>query len=466
MRTTGCEIYRSLPDLIEGTSAKNGEKGFDVEYFTSFDTTGAPIKSEHVRRSYLTTHDQIDVKETAMSARMTATYQPSESGRHYLSLSGAGVTRLYVDGTLVASQEAAIPDAMAFIAGCQDEVRGRHDFEAGKTYKVEVITTMPDVRISDSPILDKQLCAHVGFVPQGQMERGLLEESVALAREADVAIVFVGNTYQWESEGQDMGAMALPPHDSRAQDGLIAAVAAANPRTVVVANTGVAFETPWLGDVAALVQGWYAGQEVGNALVDVLVGEVNPSGRLPVSWPRRYEDTACFGNYGLDSQESKEVEYVEGVFVGYRHFDRHWGAEGEVLFPFGFGLSYTTFEVKCVSVTGDFSAGISLQVTVRNTGEREGAQTVQVYVVPPQSEGVERPVKELASFEKVHLLVGQEETVQVQLTRDAAAYWDEGVDKWRVVGGEYGIWVATSSRPDDAVAKETMVVEEGFCFEP
>jgi beta-glucosidase len=101
-----------------------------------------------------------------MSARMTATYQPSESGRHYLSLSGAGVTRLYVDGTLVASQEAAIPDAMAFIAGCQDEVRGRHDFEAGKTYKVEDITTMPDVRISDSPILDKQLCAHVGFVPQ------------------------------------------------------------------------------------------------------------------------------------------------------------------------------------------------------------------------------------------------------------------------------------------------------------
>jgi beta-glucosidase len=145
--------------------------------------------------------------------------------------------------------------------------------------------------------------------------------------------------------------------------------------------------------------------------------------------------------------------------VGYRHFDRRWGAEGEVLFPFGFGLSYTTFEVKGVSVTGDFSSGFSVRATVRNTGKREGAQTVQVYVVPPHCEGIERPVKELAAFEKVHLLVGQEETVQVQLTRDAAAYWDENVDKWRVVGGEYGIWVATSSHPDDVVAKETTAVE-------
>lgn len=227
------------------------------------------------------------------------------------------------------------------------------------------------------------------------------------------------------------------------------------------------FEVPWLGDVAAFVQGWYGGQEVGNALVDVLVGEISPSGRLPVSWPRRYEDVACYGNYGLDSQESREVEYVEGVFVGYRHFDRHWNDEKEVLFPFGFGLSYIDFEVSDVSISGGFSegagSGVTVRATVRNVGDRAGAQTVQVYIVPPQSEALERPVKELAGFDKVHLQPGQAGEVWIEVGRDAAAYWDEDVHGWRVVEGEYGVWVATSSHPNDAVTKGSVVVTEGLC---
>lgn len=401
-----------------------------------------------------------------MSARMSGLYRPTETGHHYLSLSGAGVTTLTVDGTYVMSQDSAIVDAMAFIAGCQDEVRAQHYFEVGKTYKLEVVTIMPDVTISDSHILDKQLCAHVGFIPQAQMERKLQEESTKLAKEADVALVFVGNTYQWESEGQDMGAMVLPPYDTRSQDALVSAVAAANSNTVVVMNTGVPVELPWVDEVAGLLQGWYAGQEVGNALVDVLVGEVNPSAKLPVSWPKVYEHTPCYGNFGLDSQVSKEVEYIEGVFVGYRHFDHHWETEKEVRFPFGYGLSYTQFTVSDFAVTGSFTHGLAITAKVENVGSRSGAEVLQVYVAPPSSDSVERPSKELGGFQKVTLQPGQLELVEISVPQDAAAFWDDEAKKWRVVAGSYGVLIATSSSPNDVVGSLDIQVNEEFTYDP
>ena len=293
---------------------------------------------------------------------------------------------------------------------------------------------------------------------------------MALARDAEVAVIFVGNTYQWESEGQDMGAMVLPPYNNRAQDALISAIAAVNDNTIVVANTGVPFEVPWIESVPGFLQGWYAGQEVGNALIDVLFGEMTPSGKLPISWPRVYEHTACYGHFGLDAQDSKEVEYVEGVFVGYRHYDRHWKSEKEVVFPFGYGLSYTDFEITDVTVDGDFSedttSSIVVTATVKNVGNRRGAQTVQVYVAPPQNEAVERPVKELAGFSKVHLQAGKEDKVHIEVNIDAAAFWDEAVHKWRVTPGSYGILVATSAHPDHVVSQVAVRVEKGFIFNP
>lgn len=461
---SGCEIYRSLPDFVQGVKNRKGVQGFDVDYFPTYDATGPIIKTDQVHRSYFTTHDQIDIKAEAMSAKMTGVYKPTETGNHYLSLSGAGVTKLLVDGQLVVSQDSAIVDAMAFIAGCQDEIQGQHFFEVGKEYQIEVVTIMPDVTISDSHILDKQLCAHVGFVAQAAMERDLQTEAVVLAKEADVAVVFVGNTYQWESEGQDMGAMVLPPYNNRAQDALISAVAAVNPNTVVMMNTGVAVELPWLNDVAGLVQGWYAGQEVGNAIVDVLVGAVTPSGKLPISWPKKYEDVVCYGHYGLDSMQSKEVEYVEGVFVGYRHYDRHWGGEKEVAFPFGFGHSYTDFEISDCAITGSISGSkedkIVVEAMIKNVGQRHGAQTAQVYIEPPQTEGLDRPVKELAGFAKVHLKPGQEERVQIEVSRDALSYWDSELDQWKVIAGEYGVVIATSSHPKEAFHRGSIKVDK------
>ncbi|KAH7176803.1 glycosyl hydrolase family 3 C-terminal domain-containing protein [Dactylonectria macrodidyma] len=461
-------IFRSLPDLCEGTSTKNGNPGFDVEYYRNHHGTGDPFATQEVLRSYCTTHDQIEIKDTAMSARLSTTYLPTETGSHYFSLSGAGNTKLFIDGEHVAEQKGSIRDAMAFISGVQDELRVQHYLEASKSYTIEVLTSIPVDSVSDNYILDKQLCAHVGFVPQAEMEQQLQAEAVELARDADFVIVFTGNSFQWESEGQDMDAMVLPMYESRTQDKLVSEVAAVNLKAVVVNTTGVAVALLWLDDVVGMVQAWYAGQETGNAILDVLVGHVNPSGRLPISWPRLYEHTACYDNFGIDSYESRKVEYIEGVFVGYRHFDSHWNSEKEVLFPFGFGLSYTKFQISEASVSGilskDRSQKITVTVPVANVGTREGAETIQVYIAAPQSDHLERPMKTLAGFSKLKLKEGTKQTANIEFGYEAAAYWDENLSKWKVVAGHYRVLVATSSNPKDVISTSPLEVLEDLLF--
>lgn len=221
--------------------------------------------------------------------------------------------------------------------------------------------------------------------------------------------------------------MVLPSNGS--QDALISGVAAVNANTIVVNTTGVAVEMPWLDNVPAVLQAWYAGQETGNAVLDVLLGEVNPSGKLPISWPRKYEHTACYGNFGLDSYDSLQVDYVEGVNVGYRHFDQQYGTEKEVLFPFGYGLSYTSFELSDATISGNLSGAsdvVTVSASVTNTGSRAGAETVQVYVAPPKTGSANgRPPKALVAFSKVFLQPRESKTVSASFGRDCIAYWDD-----------------------------------------
>jgi len=315
-------------------------------------------------------------------------------------------------------------------------------------------------------LMEGQTSIHLGFIAQEEMEQDVLTEAIDLAKEADLAIIFVGNTTQWETEGQDLSSMTLPANGS--QDKLIASIAAVNPNTIVVNTTGVPVELPWLDNVPALVQAWYAGQETGNAILDVLIGDVSPSGKLPISWPKKYEHTGCYGNFGLDSFESREVEYVEGVFVGYRWFDRMWGADKEVRFPFGYGLSYTRFSVSDVCVSGAVvnnpDAKITVSAKVKNVGATIGSETVQVYLEPPVVEGLERPVKGMVGFAKVELGLDEEKEIEVTFGRDGAAYWDEVVNKWRVGEGVHGVVVATSSAPIDVKARLELAVEKGFTY--
>ncbi|KAF2448326.1 hypothetical protein P171DRAFT_211057 [Karstenula rhodostoma CBS 690.94] len=302
--------------------------------------------------------------------------------------------------------------------------------------------------------MDNQCSVHLGLILQAEMEQDVLSEAVELAKDADLTVVFVGNTTQWETEGQDLSSMDLPADGS--QDNLISSVAAANPNTIVVNTTGVPVELPWLDKVSALIQAWYAGQKTGNAILDVLLGETSPSGKLPISWPVRYEHTGCHGNFGLDSYESREVEYVEGVYVGYRWFDKLWGSEKEVRFPFGHVLSYTQFDVKNAKVVDGAKEVVTVTTVVKNVGESAGEETLQVYVEPPADDGV---IKKLVGFAKVDLQPGEERDVEVQFKKQDAAYWEESLDQWKVSKGIYGILIATSSAPKDVRARLEVVVD-------
>jgi len=223
---------------------------------------------------------------------------------------------------------------------------------------------------------------------------------------------------------------------------LVKAVAAANPNTVVVLNTGAPVTMDWLDQVAAVSQAWYPGQECGNAIADVLFGDINPSGRLPQTFPKRLEDNPAFINY---PGENGKVHYGEGIFVGYRYYDKK---EIEPLFPFGYGLSYTTFAYGDLRLDGaayDVPDQIRASVDVTNTGKWAGKEVVQLYVHDIRSQVI-RPEKELKAFQKVHLEPGETKTVTFELSHAALAYYDTDRKGWLAEAGEFEILVGSSSQ--------------------
>jgi beta-glucosidase len=429
--------------------------------------TGKAFRTEEYPRGSFTTLMNTNVIG-CQTVRFSTTYTPPKSGSHYLSFSGLGPSKLFINDVLVADQTKPTKDAMGFLLGVQDEIRFQYAFDSTKQYSIAIETHPSPNADAELHLLNHQCSIHVGLITAAEMEHDVLSEAIELARTADMAIVFVGNTTQWETEGQDLSTMTLPADGS--QDTLISRVAAVNPNVIVVNTTGVPVETPWIDSVPAFLQAWYAGQETGNAILDVLLGETCPSGKLPISWPKKYEHTGCYGNFGLDSYDSREVEYVEGVFVGYRWFDKYWGQEKEVRWPFGFGMSYTAFELLGARLDGGLGetgeGKIEVKVTVKNIGENVGAETVQVYVCAPRVEGLDRPVKALVGFAKVALQSGEEKEVVVEFGRDGLAYWDEELGRWSVVTGEYKVLIATSSDPKDVRAKVVLDVEKSYTFGP
>ncbi|WP_349536349.1 glycoside hydrolase family 3 C-terminal domain-containing protein [Rhodococcus rhodochrous] len=273
-----------------------------------------------------------------------------------------------------------------------------------------------------------------GYALDGSDSAELVEEAVALAGKADIAVVFLGVPAELESEGFDRDDLELP----HSQIALLDAVLLANPNVVVVlSNGGVVRLSGFAHRVPAIVEGWLLGQAGGGAIADVLYGQVNPSGRLAETVPVRLEDTPAHTNF---PGEHGHVRYGEGLFVGYRSYDAR---RLEVSFPFGHGLSYTTFEYADAAVESD--GDLTVHVTVTNTGERAGAEVVQVYVGVPDS-SVARAPRELKGFTKVRLDPGESQRVAVQVRRDDLAYWDTRVDSWVVEGGTYTIEIGASSR--------------------
>ncbi|KAM5343512.1 hypothetical protein ACJ41O_012049 [Fusarium nematophilum] len=464
----GAHVFRAYPDFVTGAVNRNGGPGFTCDFFKTLDFSDQPFHTEeYLRGNFMSLMNENVVG--AKAARLSTKYTPDVSGRHYLSFSGMGPAKLFINGEFLGEIKET-EEAMSFFLGVQEERQLQYDFIAGQSYDVVVESTISPVPNAEMHLAEDQISIHLGFVSQEEMEADLLSEAVELAKQAELAVLFVGNTPQWETEGQDMASMALPADGS--QDRLIAEVAKVNPNTIVVITTGVPVELPWLDQVSAVVQAWYGGQETGNSILDVLLGEVNPSGRLPISWPKKNEHTACYGHFGLDSWDSREVEYVEGVNVGYRHFDSQYGTEKEVLFPFGYGLSYSTFEVSDATLSGSLSgndadAEVTVAISVRNTSDRAGSEVIQVYLAPPNSgEDSGRPPKALVAFGKVHLAAGEQKELQLSFKRDGAAFWSEDENRWKVEAGEHEVYVSTSSSLQDVKARFTLNASEAFSFGP
>ncbi|MDG4827608.1 glycoside hydrolase family 3 C-terminal domain-containing protein [Asanoa sp. WMMD1127] len=349
----------------------------------------------------------------AATVEISATFTPSVTGTHQLAANGFGNLVLRVG-------EETLFDQVVYAPG---------DDPVTTAFLTPVETRCPVEAIAGKPV-DVSLTHQIypgrhGFVtltlghgrPVADDET-LLDEAARVAAEADVAVVVVGTTEEVESEGFDRTSLALPGR----QDELVARVAAANPRTVVVVNAGSPVLMPWVDDVAAVLLTWFPGQEAGAALADVLLGVVEPGGRLPTTWPRATDDVPVLST----TPEGGTLTYAEDVLIGYR------GWTAEPLFPFGHGLGYTTWAYESL----DVEAG-QVVVTVRNTGARPGRQVVQVYVGPTTDGGPVRPERWLAGFAAVTAAPDEAVTVRIPLPERTFQVWDDG--GWRTVSGTYRV---------------------------
>ncbi len=427
MFAAGADNHRFEPML-------NGR--YEVEYFASPDLSG-----EVVHRDVHEGGEAFLIGEIAggrvdpdrWSARFTTTFVPEVSGTYQVGVAASGLTRIRIDGKLVVDNWTNWRKGRTYFEEGSDEAVASIALEAGKTYTVAL-----EFGARAEQLL-KLAAFRLGIgLPLGDTA---IAEAVEAARSAEIAVVCVGRSGEWDTEGSDLLDIKLPGR----QDELVSAVAAANPRTIVVLQTGGPVEMPWLGEVAAVLEAWYPGQEAGNAIADVLVGAAEPGGRLPQSFPVRWNDNPVHSQDreiypGLNGK----VRYEEGVFIGYRHYDR----QGVVpMFPFGFGLSYSSFSLADLSIDdGDFESDgkVSVRLTVSNTGARAGSEVVQLYV-GDDAASVPRPQKELKAFAKVHLAAGESTEVKLHLTARDFAFFDVGAGAWQVEPGGFTLQIGTSA---------------------
>ena len=419
------EVFNETPFT---TTAGGGEAGLTGEYFDNTKLDGKPVRVKtdaHINYGDGAHVWAADDPTKSFSVRWTGYFTPQSTGEYNLYVKGHDGFRLYVDDKQLMDQwdweSTELQMNSAFLY-------------AGKPYKVR----LEYFRGSGH--------AQIGLGINSS-ENPEITRAKNLAASADAVILCVGFDATTEGEGRDR-TFALPG----GQDYLIKAVESANKNVTVVLTAGGNVDmSAWIDATPALIDAWYPGQEGGEALAKILFGDVSPSGKLPASFERKWEDSATFNSY-YDKTGSKHVAYSEGVFLGYRHFDK---SDVKPRFPFGFGMSYTTFQYANLKVTpenfqGDDAVTVSFDIT--NTGQREGAEAGEVYVSDGHAK-VQRPVKELKGFGKVDLKPGETKTVTVTLNRRAFSYYDVGKKGWTADPGEFGILVGSSSAKIELTGK-------------
>jgi len=398
------------------TEAGSKTTGVKATFFNNKNLEGNPVATEIYKSIDQTWPAEPGVKGIGadnFSVRFTGVIRPEKSGVYKLGVKGDDGFRLFVDGKKTIEQWHDQAPTSKFAT---------MPLEAGKEYAItlEYYENAGGAQIAFAYYPDA-----VDFT-----------DAVKAVAAADVAVVAVGFNNTNEGEGSDRN-FELPEY----QEALILAVAKANPNTVVVLNAGGNVATQnWLSSVKGFVHAWFPGQEGGTAVAEILLGKVNPSGKLPVSFEKKWEDNPAFGNY-YDDDENMAVAYKEGLNVGYRYYDK---SAIKPLYPFGFGLSYTTFEYSALKIRNDGKNNVSVTFTIKNTGNFDGAEIAQVYVRQQQTK-VERPDKELKGFTKVFLKKGESKTVKVSLNTDSFSYFKTEKNAFGYDAGDFDIIVGASS---------------------
>jgi len=425
----GCDNYFDLPlirsDMLATPDGKGG--GLRGHYFDNPDFAGVPVLDRvdpHLDFWFLT-FAPLEATPSAYSVRWTGELIAPRTGRFTLRVVGTGRCRVELDGTSVIDLESSSFDPPGRLSSSDVELL----LEEGKRYELKIEFVRPEW------LNIPTLYLSMGYTPRPEEDQRL-SRAVELAKQADAAIVFAGWPEGYESEGRDRPGIGL----TGKQDDLIAAVAQANPNTIVVLNCGSPVAMPWVDAVPAIVEAYYPGQEGGHAVSAVLFGEVNPSGKLTVTFPKQIEDTPAFHHF----PGGRNVYYGEGIFVGYRHYDAR---NIEPLFPFGHGLSYTEFEYSDLIVPAETTIGdpLTVRFAVKNIGERAGKEVAQLYVSDLVS-SLPRPRKELKGFAKIELQPGETQEVTILLDERAFAFYDPDQQRWIVEPGEFEILLGASSQ--------------------
>lgn len=396
---------------------KNGKvHGLLSEYFTNKDLKGLPARTKidtTINFSWEWDSSFENFPSDNFSVRWSGYIKVDKTDNYSIDVSTDDGVRLYIDDKLV-------------IDDWNDHAEATNSYtlklEAEKFYKIKL-----EFYENGGAAICK-----LGFRTN---DLTLFSEALNAAKTSDVALVFVGTNFTYESEGFDRQNLLLPQN----QDELIRQVAEINPNTVVILTTGSpVLMNEWIDKVPAVLESWFAGEQIGNAIVEILIGEVNPSGKLPITFPVSWEDCSAFGTY---KQESGISKYNDGIFVGYRHFEKH---NIKPLFPFGFGLSYTQFYYSDINLSkSKLTQNDSLIVSfrVRNIGKLRGKEIVQLYISDPVC-SVERPIKELKKFAKVELVPGEEKEISFTIHPDDLMFYDK---LWKVESGEFIIMIGSSS---------------------
>jgi beta-glucosidase len=435
----GAPAWKALPLMTRLTKTKAGEDGLTMTVFLDPPSVAnrKAVDEVFVNKSdiLLVDYKHPLIKSSLYWLELNGTFTPEQTTDYDFSMCCAGTGKIFVNGELVVDNEThQRPGNSFFGAGTAEEI-GRLKLDEGKTYDIKVtFGTLPTMTFSSPGTTGFGAGGlRVGLERKAEIETEI-ERAVQLAKEVDQVILCAGLNSEWESEGYDREHMDLPP----GSDKLIKAVLAANPNTAIVIQSGTPVTMPWLKDAPAVLQAWYGGNETGNAIADVVFGNTNPSGKLPLSFPVRNEDNPAFLNY---KSERNRAIYGEDVYVGYRFYEK---TNKEVAFPFGHGLSYTDFDIKDLSVS-DECVDVLVSATVSNTGKVDGAQVVQVYF-SQHNPSINRPKKELKGFTKVFVKAGESEKVEIVISKKyATSFWDEARDAWVMEKDTFDVLVGDSS---------------------